>query len=398
MKIIETTILPIEFFIPERLADCVSSISEHFENEEGRGELKYYRRLSGNPKAYLGTDLPCAFFGGEIEQNTRILFDDTSCVFILKRVYSTARFDTKWALNAAKRKSRIHQRLTSKSSQKNPYYYTLRSLLLSSGLDPETYWPSYAFSFCTLISESEGDICESAIKLFLEPSLAGVDDLIDRGENDNIDHTEMRIRCAEDIALPEDKDLLIGCKFYSSWATIISIVPNDESIIEETLSILVGLEARVQMIWNKCYSTSIMIDDTISKNKKDETFERMYLSFSKSFDDAQSVLSSSISSRAQKFLDDIIQTSKLQMEISTLSMKLNLMEKHLNRMEKKREDRYGIVTESVLFLIALTAILDLLVGFPILKLGDSTKIVITNIFVLISALVFVILIMGRWKK
>jgi hypothetical protein len=268
----------------------------------------------------------------------------------------------------------------------------------AAGLDEKHCWPSYAFSFNILTKEKHEQVPDIVIKLLLEPSVAGVDDLIERPDQLSPDNIRAYLELADtSIELPEDVDLQLGCSLYASWANLVAIIPDNERVLDETYSVLTGLEARTQMIWNKCYTSAQLIDDVISKDQTYRDFERMYLNFSRSFDDARSVLSSAISSRAQRMLDAIVSTSRLQSEIDALALKLSLMEKHLERKERKREHRYNVIIESMLFLIASTAILDMFVGFPVMELTKTGKDLFLSVFFVCSVFVIPAILFNRLR-
>lgn len=155
-----------------------------------------------------------------------------------------------------------------------------------------------------------------------------------------------------------DKDIYNNAELYVTWATLVSVVISP-GLVNETRDMLVSLEARLQIVWNRCFMISNFADDIFNKKSKVYDVTKFYWSFVNSLDDAKGVLSSTLSSRAGVAFDEMLKTSRVAGEIDRLKDKVDLLEKYLHQQREKTSLKYQRTIEALLFLTALSQLIPL---------------------------------------
>ena len=222
---------------------------------------------------------------------------------------------------------------------------------------------NYVFSLY-LIESTEKDIegKKDLIKILAEPSLIDVDDML----SSSIKDSEIIIAKINNkkINKIKDVDLFSSVETYITWASIVSVIYNKADFVK-TKNLLVVLEIRLQIIWNKCFSISLLIDDLLDNKIKMKNSEELYWSFAKTLDDARSVLSSTYSSRARKLFEEMIISSRITGEIERLNLKINMLEKYLENRARKANVKYQRAFQILLFITALASIFPILLPTPL---------------------------------
>jgi hypothetical protein len=229
----------------------------------------------------------------------------------------------------------------------------LKTARLSIGEDdfPE---PSinYVFGFYLLeSSEALSPADRRLIKILAEPSIVGIDDMKPCTEAKRCNLTVATKGAFLDQVV--DCDISANAELYVTWATLVSVVES-ANLVSDTRDMLISLEARLQLVWNRCYTTSNFSDDIFNNKSKISDLNRFYWSFVNSLDDAKSVLTSTLSSRASAVFDELIKTSKVAGEIDRLRDKIDLLEKYLHQQREKASLKYQRTIEALLFVTALT--------------------------------------------
>ena len=143
-----------------------------------------------------------------------------------------------------------------------------------------------------------------------------------------------------------------------------------------------SLEAGLQLVWNRCYTTSNFSDDIFNSKSKISDINKFYWSFVNSLDDAKSVLSSTLSSRASAVFDELIKTSRVAGEIDRLKDKVDLLEKYLHQQREKTSLKYQRTIEALLFVTALSQVVPLFFQMPVFTDQLVGEIIIGLLFLL----------------
>lgn len=218
------------------------------------------------------------------------------------------------------------------------------------------------------------------IKILAEPSIVGIDDM--RPCTD-AKRTNLTVATKGDfLDQVADRDISANAELYVTWATLVSVVKSP-SLVNETRDMLVSLEARLQLVWNRCYVTSNFSDDIFNSKSKISDINKFYWSFVNSLDDAKSVLSSTLSSRASAVFDELIKTSRVAGEIDRLKDKVGLLEKYLHQQREKTSLKYQRTIEALLFVTALSQVVPLFFQMPVFT-GELVGEIIIGLLFLIG--------------
>ncbi len=224
---------------------------------------------------------------------------------------------------------------------------------------------NYVFSFYLVqTTKLEIDENKTLLKILAEPSFIDLDDMLS-SQDKSITINDSKLD-AKKLSSIRDVDLFGSVETYITWATIVSIVYNQKDFIN-TKNLLISLELRLQIIWNRCYSLSLFIDELLDGKLKISSIDELYWSFARTLDDARSVLSSTFSTRANKLFEEMILTSKVAGEIERLNLKINLLEKYLEKQARKENVKYQKAFQILLFITALASFVQITLPLPVLE-------------------------------
>jgi len=264
-----------------------------------------------------------------------IAFYESSICVILEQKYDDFNLDIKSISSELSKRNLFHKNIIS-NHKDSPLYKFLSDL---NNLIPESMYGlakiNYVFSFYVL--ESEDPYSDKVLlKVLAEPSLVDMDDMLSTS-CESCTNLVYEVK-QEHIDSIFDVDMSVHSLTYITWATIVSSTKPSEYI--KTSSLLVALETRLQIIWNRCFSISEFTDMIFDNKEKPRDIDDLYWSFVKTLDDAKSVLSSTLSSRADKLFSKMIHTSKIAGEIDRLAQKVELLEKHIDKYNQKVNKKY----------------------------------------------------------
>lgn len=239
---------------------------------------------------------------------------------------------------------------------------------------------NYVFGFYLLESvEKLTPDARRLIKILAEPSIVGIDDM---RPCTAAKRTSLTVATKGDVLdQVADRDISANAELYVTWATLVSVVESP-SLINDTRDMLVSLEARLQLVWNRCYTISNFSDDIFNSKSKIYDINKFYWSFVTSLDDAKSVLSCTLSSRASAVFDELIKTSRVAGEIDRLKDKVDLLEKYLHQQREKISLKYQRTIEALLFVTALSQVAPLFFQMPVFTDQLVGEIIIGLLFLL----------------
>jgi hypothetical protein len=321
-----------------------------------------YRRISGVPRAHLKLS--------DGATTGRLLFDDTSACIIVRWPEQPFHPNMSYVQHVARERSHLNSLLLS-LDDRNPIKPVLQAVCTAKRPAHMQSWPSYVFSFSIVACDSyaEMEAAGEIIKVIAEPALIGSDDLLPREHAGQVAWEQLDHELLKAI---EDCDLTFHTKTYVTWATIASITSAQGQGLLETRAILEGLEMRLQMVWNRCHAMCKMVESIIDERSDGVATEEILISFSRAADDARSVLSSTVSTRAQHIFRRMIETSRIEDEIQRLEQKLALMEKYVQVIRSRRQQTYARTVELFLFVVAAVSVIEMLAGFPLFDIERET--------------------------
>lgn len=388
MKVHSISIIPIEYFTYSNAKKALKRANRYYASANDTDELKVYNRLMGNPIAYL--DVPSK------EAIVRILFDQTSTCLMVWYVERITNLDFNIAHLFLSRRSILHDTYIRRDNS-NPLLEVIERLTRRLPDNYKEIWPTYVFSF-TIIQCDENktleEHCDTNIcKIISEPSMAAADDLLPRHNLPKIDIGEINHDLLRELT---DCDLAHHTTTYITWATITCCTDGTAEEFEETRALLIGLETRLQIIWNRCYEMSILVNDIIDKKIKERIdSESIIVSFARAVDDARGVLSSTISTRGQNLFKQMVVTSNIHQEIERLERKLDLMDKYIQRQREQKQRQYTKSVEMLLFVVAATSVIDALVGLPVFEYWRFIAWEIGLVIIALFAIIGYLLILRR---
>jgi len=350
------SIVPIELFTKKRSTLVESTLLAKKQIYEAENDVaNIFKEISGNgSKFYSVSPL--------VGPGVYVAFHESSaCIYIEKAIEG-------WVLNRESvtrelaARNLYHKEIiaNSESSPANGLMAEILSIIPDSEYGGSRI--NYVFSFYVVEGVVNDNEESSSLKIFAEPSLIDLDDMISTQCEDSMDFSNADGIKTGYVDSLSDIDISSNAKTYITWATIVSVV--DEHQASRTKSLLAALECRLQIVWNRCYSVSEFIDSVFECTDKPRDIGELYWSFAKTLDDAKSVLSSTYSSRADRFFSEMIQTSKINGEINRLEQKINLLEKYIDQNSLKLNKKYQKTIELLLFITALASLTQVFFPLP----------------------------------
>ncbi len=369
MKISQTTLIPIELYTHEARKYIEKAFSD-------KGILKYIDQddqIIGICKELLPDE---TLFYDLILNNSKIktiFFLETGIIMLTEHIFSTD-FQNEQLDDLNKiliNRRRLHIEII---EEKDAVIDLIKQFTTELNKEKKMrqreffkFRINYAFSFFVLLSEFTAFEQEiNFAKILAEPSLIGSEDMVSIERKTLVG--DLRLVSNNKLKEIKNIDLLSNAQTFITWASIASIVDNEDDW-QFTKNLLTVLEIRTQSIWNKCYCVNRDIDYIIQHEIyiKRYEMEKIYWGTINTIDKAKGVISSTFSSRAGVFFEKILYTSNLYREVDKLKDKLFLLEKYLKEKTEKSEKMYKKFLNFSLLLIMTFTMLPAFVKTPILK-------------------------------
>lgn len=350
MTIKRISLLPIEFLTYNRRKE----IEEYLEKEN-----LIFKKKSEDFDFFCEIDRNINSYYNLLSLNINILFSNTSCCLIFENEKKNFELNQETLISELKLRKKIHKNIISNTyeSKINEFINLLKSRYANLKIN-------YVFSFY-IISSSRNLTDEENIlvKYLAEPSLIELDDMV---SYNNQEHTTELVIQNHMGHIISNYDISLFSQTYITWATLVCVIQNP-SYIKKTESLITALEFKLQTTWNKCYTLSQYIDDVISNNISSTDADKFYWDFYRISQDSLVILSSTISTRADKLFKGMVETSHLEKEIYQLRDKFLTLEKFIKSKGEKQNKKYLLAVELLLFITALSSVGQLLFPLPILK-------------------------------
>jgi len=365
-------VIPIEFFTKVRRSKVESAWKEKYLSLLSMEEYKTFFLIADNaPSLYkLPTEWP----------DGTVFFDGSGACLVISDSIDDWHLTEQAIIDELAYRANKHNDLIAVEKQS-----WLDSLIKSSksaiGHDDFPI-PSinYVFGFYLLETTEKITTDERRlIKILAEPSIIGIEDMVPCTDAKKYSLTVATKGTFLDQVV--DRDISANAELYVTWATLVSVVETP-SLRDDTIDMLVSLEVRLQLVWNRCYTISNFADAIFSSESKYIELNKFYWSFVNSLDDAKSVLTSTLSSRANSVFEELIKTSKVAGEIARLKDKVDLLEKYLHQQREKTSLKYQRTIEALLFVTALSQVVPLFFQLPVFTNQFIGEITIGMLFIL----------------
>ena len=249
---------------------------------------------------------------------------------------------------------------------------------------PYQFLVNYVFSIYLYHPDSKPSSDEmDALKLLAEPSLLDLDDMVStcaHGDGTECHTGEPKLRTA--LESIRDVDLAPDVHTFITWASIVSIDRTSNHRTSRTFDLLVALETRLQMVWNRCFAFSNLSDAVLAERGKKVNVDKFFWQVARTYDDAQGMLAATSSSRANRLFDIMTETSGLQREIMRLQGKVSLMDQFVSWRNESRDSRYRKTVEVLLFFAALSQVVPIFFSLPLISSkiwGGATTVSYTHL-------------------
>ena len=341
------TLVPIETFT-------------HANREKIESLLRSRVKLHEVDDGYLGgvfqeltDDLPRIYKGSDDSNFSYLAFHGTSfCVVLLNSINNfSVNYDN--IKNELLIRRELHKKLIEQFSE------YIDGFVWGSFIESFQIKPNYAFSFYILERSAFNPSSEENLIFLLEPSLVDIDDMLSSASSPPI---ERRRGCLNDF---EDCDINPNCSVFLTWASGLVVWSGGAENFTRVLYLLMALEVRLQIVWNKCHSLSNYIDSVFSGRTINNEFDRVYWGSVRALDDSRGVLSSTSSTRANNIFDKMIASSRLEGELRRLEGKIEICEKFIKQKSSEVDNRYKKAIELLLFGTAISQIMPILFSLPL---------------------------------
>lgn len=361
MNLNKISIIPIELYTTNCRSLCEILLLENNFINKVESDLKnvFLELADGNASVYELSPM--------IFENALVVFNESSMCFCLQRFHSDWTINDQSILEELKERNLFHKKII-QNNQESPISKVI-SCLNSESIVVRELKASYVFSFFILENFTNEKIKESHLIQLIEPSIIDMDDMI----SSNIDNSVVDDSLSKAVLSNyDDVDLSDKVQTYISWATIVSVISKKDN--NKTKNLLTALELRLQIVWNKCYCISQYIEEIFEGKNKAENISELYWSFARTLDDAKSVLSSTLSSRADRIFKELIDTSKVEGEITRLEQKVNLLDKYIDHKNTVRSKKYQVTIELLLFITAIASLAQIFFTIPINFINNQVEI------------------------
>ncbi|NIY75861.1 hypothetical protein HED22_09415 [Thalassospira sp. HF15] len=365
------TVVPVEFFRKLTKIGVLDKVENKWVATDDAFYTKAFAKIIGSQSKMF----ECPKEGHDIT----VVLGETSACFVLRKRFDLAVLSEVDIVKILEYRYDVNNAVTSKDKDINPLCDVLSELLPEDGYRKYS-WPSYAFSYW-VASTDMLDIPEDVtrkLKVLSEPSVVEADDVsMERASEKEVFAMEdIEQKFFDDIV---DCDVSRRSEVYVTWASIGCLVRGGAQDFAEIDSMLCCLEVRLQMIWNKCYAIRRLVEDVFREKFVIEDLDSFMFLLSRTVEGGYSVMSSTISTRGNKILKEMIRTSQLEEEIEKLNRKFNLMERYVTAKEKKRTRNYERAIELFLFVMAAVSIIDFLFGIPILSIEEEQRLWLSSL-------------------
>lgn len=357
MKISAVSVVPVELYTSGRKDMCENRLKKDGLIRARPGKIKdIFSEIAGESAAVY----EIAPDARPPEFSALVAFENSSACFCIERELSGWTADHASICAELENRKKFHHAIIG-GGENGPLRRILREM--NEAAPAASYGaaaPCYAFSFY-VIQKEKGEAADAGELMKLaEPSAINMDDMLSAAGDAPPPRAGMKPSVLRNI---KDADISAASETYVSWAAVVSIT--DEENFGKTKNLLAALEIRLQIIWNRCYSVSRYIEKVFDGEAKTDDVSELFWSFSRMLNDANSVLSSTLSSRADKIFKEMVETSKVGGEIARLEQKVSLLEKYIGQQNAAGNRKYQKTIELMLFITAIASLTAVFFPLPV---------------------------------
>lgn len=378
MSLFVTSVIPIELFTIRRRTDCIDKLKQQgFIVESKKSQLQRFTTELG------GKGCEVYEIANNDENQLCIVAQDSGVCLLVNQPEKEFHLSeggirkeltdrNKWHLSAIEEHNEniVHQALQEIRAAVSGEHFGSPRI-------------NYVFSFYTITPDSgTNNLDDNLLKLLAEPSLLDIDDMLSTECGAcACSNTTVKQSFLDEI---EDCDLAHSSKTFITWATIVSFSKDADAM--RTRALLAALECRLQLMWNRCYSVSEFIDSVFQEKSSPKDISELYWSFVRALDDAKAVISSTFSTRANRFFAEMVRTSRANDELERMSRKIELLEKYIEQRNNRRNKIYQKSIELLLFITALASLAQVLFPLPLNGISESSGFIIVGTVAIIGSL------------
>ncbi|MHB1697459.1 MAG: hypothetical protein ACYCSQ_05090 [bacterium] len=387
------SLIPIEFFT---YSNCnyfkdklVPSIFKEILTEDK--SINNFKKIFGTIHSINNSNI----FKDNRFNNVFIVFIETSVCIVIEEELDNIKFYDIY--NLLIRRQKLHTNIINKDHE------VLQEILnivkdLNENKSPDGYKSkiNYVYTFfINSISHNIMDCQRNFAKILSSPSLIRLDDdmLLDDGKcnfSNNIKIKEKYLDAIQDIDINSNSEIFIN------WGSMVALCYSDATSVSYTKNLLLSLEIRLQTLWNRCYSINqeieLYFENNSIKSKKiffkrnifrqAKSFEEIFWNVMPTFNKTKNVLHASYSFRINSLFDEMIKASRIISEVTNLESKMELLGIFLRKELDNANKQYQKIIEILLFIIALSSFVYILVPVPIIHNSLIAWIFIAIIFII----------------
>ena len=223
---------------------------------------------------------------------------------------------------------------------------------------------NYAFTFYSVCDDHFTLSNEQHLKVLAEPSVINMDDMLSSLNTNNLYSPKTKIN-KEILKTIRDVDLYSEQKTYVTWASIVSLTKNQETLVRNHITLTL-MEILIQRIWNLCYSQNNDLNEYITNiNDYSKDINKTIIETYRILIESKNCISATYSSRLSGIYSAIVESSQLAKNIEDLEQKLNYLIVFTNNINQSKNRYLQQSSEILLFLIAIAQVVPLFFDLPI---------------------------------
>uniref|UniRef100_UPI0033410450 hypothetical protein n=1 Tax=Castellaniella defragrans TaxID=75697 RepID=UPI0033410450 len=381
MNLHAISIVPVEFFSTSAVRKCIGRIKANGMCTRVDGDTllsRFITELGGSD--YEVYELPSE----KSAPCTRIVVRNTSLCFVVERVRKDFDLSQDGVREELFMRNRWHESII--QGRPDSCVAGVLDLMLEALGKHDFSLPRihYAFSYYIIECESAlSSLDERVLKMLSAPSLMDIDDMLSTAcvaaRPPSVDDLK-----EEFLGEVRDCDMSNTARTYITWATIVSATTQQE--LERTKALITALECKLQLVWNRCYATSVFIDSVFDSNSTVRSVSALYWDFVRNLDNAKSIASPTSSTRANRLFSEMMKTSFIHDEIQKMSHKIDHLERYVSEKNMRKSRVYQKSVEILLFITALSALIQVLFPIPIELVDVSLRYAIVSAVALIGVI------------
>lgn len=377
MKFHSLHIFPLELFSLSNRRDFQDLLVEQCSLERlGEAQFPTFSQISNRDYAiFRAPTLPTE----EGTSHCFLFFDGTGCAIVCERPIAADEYSNETLVSVLTERNRFHDAVLGRSLKEELPTALVTAIRRHKELSPGSELCSpYVFTFYVGHCKSLSADSIRVAKILAKPSLAGVDGMLADNalfESRVVALNNLRDSDLESIPFVDSGTNTITFVTWSSLCTL-----TNESGFNDAVENLVSLETRAQIMWNRCASSSALVDEILNGREVPELMmEEFEWNNRLLIDKARGIPSTMMSGRLLSVYNAILSTNSLKSEVERLASKLDLLTVYIDRKGRKQSRAYQRTVEFLLFAIAASQAMPIFFKEPIVqdyRLGTAAMVLV----------------------